>query len=61
MSQVTGGGLVLLPAEARSIDFGGFDVLVQAESSDTGGAFSLIETREYKANFGPAHIERTYA
>jgi len=53
---------VLLPREARSIDFGGFDVLVHADNKDTGGAFSLIETREDEANVGPPrHIHRDAA
>ena len=53
---------MLLPAEARSIDFGGFDVLVHADTKDTGGAFSLIETREDEAKVGPPrHVHRDAA
>jgi mannose-6-phosphate isomerase-like protein (cupin superfamily) len=55
-------GLVLVPGEARSIGLGGFDVLVHADADDTGGAFSLIETREDQAGLGPPlHIHRDAA
>jgi mannose-6-phosphate isomerase-like protein (cupin superfamily) len=45
--------VVLLPGEARTIDLGLFDVIVHADASATGGAFSLIETAEREAGAGP--------
>ena len=53
MTTVAGGGVVLLPGEARRIDLGGFDVLVHADAGTTQGAFSLIETSEPAAGVGP--------
>ena len=56
------GGVVCLPGEARSIDVGGFDVIVLADSADTEGGFSLIETREDAADMGPPlHTHRDAA
>ena len=53
MPKVDGGGVVLLPGEARSIDVGPFTVTVHADPGTTGGAFSLIETREPEPGVGP--------
>lgn len=59
MTHVEGGGIVLLPGEARSIDVGGFAVTVHADASATAGQFSLIETREDDAGAGPPlHVHR---
>jgi mannose-6-phosphate isomerase-like protein (cupin superfamily) len=55
-------GIVRRSGEARTIDVGGFDVVVLADDSDTGNAFSLIETREGSAGLGPPlHIHRDAA
>src|SRR5689334_7513145 len=53
MATVSGGGVVLLPGDARRIDLGGFEVVVHADAEATGGAFSLIETAEPDAGLGP--------
>ena len=53
MATVPGGGVVVLPGEARRIDVGGFEVLVYADGGATGGAFSLIETAEPEPHAGP--------
>ena len=53
MTTMPGGGVVLLPGDARRIDLGGFDVLVHADAETTDGAFSLIETAEPEAGVGP--------
>lgn len=56
------GGRVVLPGEARTIDAGGIRRLVLAETSDTGSAFSLIETREAGTGIGPPlHVHRDAA
>lgn len=50
------------PGEARVIDAGGIRRLVLADASDTGSAFSLIETREAAVGIGPPlHIHRDAA
>ena len=55
-------GRVVQPGEARSIDVGGFDVIVLADTADTDRVFSLIETREDGAGMGPPlHIHRDAA
>lgn len=55
------GGRVVLPGQARIIDFGR-DVLVLADTADTNGAFSLVETRHAAAGMGPPlHIHRDAA
>ena len=46
MVTIAGGGVVLRPDEARTIDIGGFGVTVLADEDVTGGGFSLIETVE---------------
>ena len=62
MVEVAGGGLVVLPGEARTIDLGEFGVTVLADESSTGGGFSLIETAETAAGLGPPlHIHRDCA
>ena len=62
MVNVAGGGVVLRPDEARTIDLGGFGVTVLADESTTGGEFSLIETGETTAGLGPPlHIHRDCA
>jgi mannose-6-phosphate isomerase-like protein (cupin superfamily) len=48
-----GGGIVLVPGEARMIDLGGFRVMVHADDRMTDGAFSLIETLEDQRGLGP--------
>lgn len=56
------GGRVVQPGEARLIDVGGFEVIVLADTADTDGVFSLIETREEAAGMGPPlHIHRDAA
>ena len=62
MPGVAGGGLVLLPGEARRIELGGFDVTVHADAADTEGAFSLIETGDPGPGLGPPlHVHRDAA
>ena len=62
MVNVAGGGIVLRPNEARTIDLGGFGVTVLADESTTGASFSLIETSETAAGLGPPlHIHRDCA
>ena len=39
MATIAGGGLVLVPGEARTIDLGGFGVTVLADEATTAGAF----------------------
>jgi mannose-6-phosphate isomerase-like protein (cupin superfamily) len=59
---VAGGGVVLRPDEARTIDLGGFGVTVLADNGTTGGGFSLIETGEPAAGIGPPlHVHRDCA
>jgi mannose-6-phosphate isomerase-like protein (cupin superfamily) len=59
---VAGGGVVLGPDEARTIDLGGFGVSVLADEGTTGGGFSLIETGENAAGLGPPlHVHRDCA
>jgi mannose-6-phosphate isomerase-like protein (cupin superfamily) len=62
MATIAGGGVVLLPGEARSIDVGPFGVVVHADGDVTQGAFSLIETIEPDAGLGPPlHVHRDCA
>jgi mannose-6-phosphate isomerase-like protein (cupin superfamily) len=62
MESVAGGGVVLRPDEARTIDLGGFGVTILADNDVTGGAFSLIETAETSAGMGPPlHVHRDCA
>jgi mannose-6-phosphate isomerase-like protein (cupin superfamily) len=62
MVNVVGGGVVLRPDEALTIDLGGFGVTVLADESTTEGGFSLIETGETTAGLGPPlHIHRDCA
>jgi mannose-6-phosphate isomerase-like protein (cupin superfamily) len=59
---VAGGGVVLGPGDARTIDLGGFGVTVLAEDDISGGGFSLIETTETAAGVGPPlHVHRDCA
>jgi mannose-6-phosphate isomerase-like protein (cupin superfamily) len=54
--------VVFGPGEARAVDLGGFGVTVLADDDISGGAFSLIETREMAAGVGPPlHIHRDCA
>jgi mannose-6-phosphate isomerase-like protein (cupin superfamily) len=62
MVNVAGGGVVLRPDEARTIDLGGFGATVLADEGTTDGAFSLIETGEIVAGLGPPlHVHRDSA
>ena len=62
MGAVAGGGVAQLPGEARTIDVGGFTVVVHAGAGTTSGTFSLIETVEAIAGSGPPlHIHRDAA
>lgn len=52
-------GIVRQPGSARTIDLGGFTVIVHAELGDADGAFSLIETADTAVGAGPPlHIHR---
>jgi mannose-6-phosphate isomerase-like protein (cupin superfamily) len=52
---------VLQPGAGRSIDLGSFVMTVKANSSDTAGAFTLLEATE-PPHFGPPmHIHRNTA
>ena len=54
--------IIRLPGDGRTIEVGGFDVLVHAEGDETDGAFSLIETIEREPGLGPPmHIHRDCA
>jgi mannose-6-phosphate isomerase-like protein (cupin superfamily) len=60
--KLAGGGVVLLPSEARTLELGGFEVTVLADEGTTDGAFSLIETEETVAGLGPPlHVHRDCA
>jgi mannose-6-phosphate isomerase-like protein (cupin superfamily) len=62
MTEVPGGGRVLLPGEARTIEVGGFEVIVHADAADTDDRFSLIETAETAIGAGPPlHVHRDAA
>lgn len=62
MTRTGGGGIVLQPGEARVVDLDGFEVLVHADGTETGGEFSLIETGERSASGGPPlHVHRDCA
>jgi mannose-6-phosphate isomerase-like protein (cupin superfamily) len=62
MVTIAGGGVVVRPDEARTIDVGGFGVRVLADEDVTGGGFSLIETAETAAGLGPPlHVHRDCA
>lgn len=62
MATIAGGGLVLVPGEARTVDLGGFGVTVLADEGTTEGEFSLLETGESTAGLGPPlHIHRDCA
>ena len=50
--KLAGGGVVLLPNEAGTLELGGFEVTVLADEGTTDGAFSLIETGETVAGLG---------
>ncbi len=56
-----GRAFVLRPGDGRSIDLGGFRMLVKATQDDTNGLFTLLEADE-PANFGPPlHVHRDAA
>jgi mannose-6-phosphate isomerase-like protein (cupin superfamily) len=62
VTQVDGGGVVLLPGEARQIVMGGFDITVLATAETTAGAYALLETNEPTPKGGPPlHIHRDAA
>jgi mannose-6-phosphate isomerase-like protein (cupin superfamily) len=62
MATIAGGGVVLLPGEARSVEVGPFGVVVHADGDATEGSFSLIETVEPDAGVGPPlHVHRDCA
>ena len=62
MTTIDGGGTVLLPGEARTIDIGAFLVTVRADAATTDGQFSLIETAESVEGGGPPlHVHRDCA
>jgi mannose-6-phosphate isomerase-like protein (cupin superfamily) len=62
MGALADGGVVQLPGEARTIDVGGFTVVVHAAAGMTSGAFSLTETVEAIAGSGPPlHVHRDAA
>jgi mannose-6-phosphate isomerase-like protein (cupin superfamily) len=61
VTQIPGGGIVLTPGEARTIDVGGFTVIVHADRTETGSAFSLIETAEGAPGGPPLHVHRDAA
>ncbi len=52
MHESTDKAFVLGPGEGRSIDLGGFRMVVKASPEQTSGAFSLLEADE-PAGFGP--------
>ncbi len=60
--KLAGGGVVLLPGEAPTLDLGGFGVIVHADADTSGGGFSLIETGEAEQGVGPPlHVHRDCA
>jgi mannose-6-phosphate isomerase-like protein (cupin superfamily) len=62
MVTIAGGGVVLVPGEARTVDLGGFGVTVHADEDVTGGGFTLIETAETGVGIGPPiHVHRDCA
>ena|SRR5215210_1055789 len=62
MTQVEGGGLVLLPGEGRQIVMGGFDISILGTAGVTGGAYSLVQTSEPRPGGGPPlHVHRDAA
>ena len=62
MTRTSGGGVVLVPGEARVVDLGGFEVVVHADGSESDGQFSLIETGERESGGGPPlHVHRDCA
>jgi quercetin dioxygenase-like cupin family protein len=57
-----GGGVVVLPGEPPAVRAGGLFVYQLATAQLTGGAFSLVETVEQAAGFGPPlHVHRDAA
>ncbi len=61
MSEGAGEAFTLGPGGGRSVDLGGFRMLVKATGEDTGEAFSLLEAEE-PAGFGPPlHIHHDAA
>jgi mannose-6-phosphate isomerase-like protein (cupin superfamily) len=62
MTEVDGGGLVLIPGEARQIEMGAVGVRVLATGDETHDSFALLETAETIPNLGPPlHIHRDAA
>lgn len=61
MSEGASEGFILGPAGGRSVDLGGFRMLVKATGEETDEAFSLLEAEE-PAGFGPPlHIHHDAA
>src|SRR4051794_28590569 len=61
MSDAKAHAFVLGPGDGRQIDLGNFAMVVKATSTETGGAFALLEATE-PAGFGPPmHIHRDAA
>ena len=59
---VPAGAVVRLPGEANSGLVGDFERIFHAVGADTGGAFTLIETREHELGAGPPlHVHRDAA
>ena len=55
------GTVILRPGEGRAIPLGNFAMSVKADTTDTGGAFTLLEAQE-PPHFGPPmHIHRDAA
>jgi mannose-6-phosphate isomerase-like protein (cupin superfamily) len=52
---------VLQPGEGRTIDLGGFRMLVRAPADATGGAFTLLEATEPPGFGPPMHIHHDAA
>jgi hypothetical protein len=57
MSEGAGQAFTLGPGGGRSIDLGGFSMLVKATGEDTDEAFSLLEAEP--AGFGPPLMSTT--
>jgi quercetin dioxygenase-like cupin family protein len=62
MNDTRGGAIVRLPGEADVARIGNFDRLFHAVGTETGNAFTLIETRELELGAGPPlHIHHDAA
>ena len=56
VNDVPAGALILRPGEGRQIDLGGFRMTIKAATTDTNGAFSLLEADEPPGFGPPLHI-----